>query len=419
MMRTARLLLAIAFALPVVDTWADLKSDYQVSYELTAFPEESAVNANAAQRVNSSVSLMGEFFSSWDDDAQSVSFKPFYRYDQHDEERSHADVRELLWNKVADNYELKVGVGKVFWGVTESAHLVDIVNQTDSVEGIDGEAKLGQPMIQVLLERDWGNLDLFVLPYHRERTHVGEDGRLGLGLTYSDALYEASQAEKNLDFAARYYAYVDELEYGFSVFHGNSREASLGFDAVNSSLLPYYATITQLGVELQYLLEGWAWKFEGIHRAGMPGNALASTFGNLPVINGAELLIADDEAYYATAFGFEYTQVGILDSRVDLGWVVEHLYDSRQDKASVGAFEHDILLATRWAANDVASSTLLAGVLYDYEYSDYSISIEGNTRLFDIVTFAVEARVFGPSKDSPQFQIRDEDFVKLTLGYYF
>ena len=414
-----RLLIACLSLLIADSALAELKSDYQLNYEFTAFPEESAVNSNNTQRVNSSVSLLGEFFSSWDDGSQSLSVKPYYRYDENDNERSHGDVRELIWNKVADNYELKIGVGKVFWGVTESAHLVDIVNQTDSVEGIDGEAKLGQPMVQVLLERDWGNLDLFVLPYHRERTHVGGDGRLGLGLAYSNALYESSNAEKNIDFAARYYAYVDELEYGFSVFHGTSREASLGFDGVNSSLLPYYATITQLGIELQYLLEGWAWKFEGIHRDGMPGNDIASAFGNLPVINGANLLIAGDESYYATALGFEYTQVGILDSRVDLGWVVEHLYDSRQDKAGAGAFEHDVLFATRWAANDMASSTLLAGVLYDYEHTDYSLSLEGNTRLFDIVTLAVEARVFAPSQANPQYQIRDEDFVKLTLGYYF
>ena len=41
------------------------------------------------------------------------------------------------------DWSLSIGLGKVFWGVTEFNHLVDVINQTDLVEGIDGEAKLG------------------------------------------------------------------------------------------------------------------------------------------------------------------------------------------------------------------------------------------------------------------------------------
>ena len=44
---------------------------------------------------------------------------------------------------------LLVGAAKVFWGTAESRHLVDIINQTDAVEDIDEEDKLGQPMVKV------------------------------------------------------------------------------------------------------------------------------------------------------------------------------------------------------------------------------------------------------------------------------
>ena len=49
----------------------------------------------------------------------------------------------------SENYETKIGVRKDFWGVTETVHRVDILNQTDSVDGFDGEDKLGQPMINL------------------------------------------------------------------------------------------------------------------------------------------------------------------------------------------------------------------------------------------------------------------------------
>ncbi len=368
----------------------------------------NGVSSAITQRINNSVSLELELFNSWDDDAQSISFKPFFRQDEMDDERTHGDIRELIWNKLSDEYELKVGIGKVFWGVTESAHLVDIINQTDGVESIDGEAKLGQPMVQVLLERDWGNLDVFILPYFRERTFAGIDARLATGFDYADAIYESSKEEKHVDVAARWSNYWEELEYAVSVFHGTSRDPSIGFlvEPAGVRFQAFYPQISQLGVEVQFLDEGWAWKFEGIHREG--------TLENVP--GGGYL--ASTDAYFATAAGFEYTQVGILETRIDLGWVVEHIYDSRQDEAGFGAFEHDILLATRWAANDEADSTLLAGVVYDYDYQDYSLSLEGETRLFDGLSMAIEARVFAPANDNPQIGFRDEDFVKLTFSYY-
>ena len=170
---------------------------------------------------------------------------------------------------------------------------------------------------------------------------------------------------------------------------------------------------------MQYLNEGWAWKFEGVLRDGMPSSDMSTPAGQFPVFfNGSALALADDDQYFASTAGFEYTQVGILDTRIDLGWVVEHLYDSRQEDASATAFEHDVLLATRWAANDAASSTLLAGVLVDYEYGDYSLSVEGDTRVLNNMTLSVEARVFAPQDDNPLWGFRNEDFIKLTLSYY-
>ncbi len=410
--------------LAAVNAGADITFDTQVDYEMSGFFNDKArsspIQAGIDQRINNSVSLELEVFSAWDGGDQSISFKPFYRQDEMDEERSHGDIRELLWNKLSDEYELKVGLGKVFWGVTESAHLVDIINQTDSVEGIDGEQKLGQPMVQVLLEREWGNLDLFVLPYFRERTSAGSDARLSAGLDYADAIYESSDEESNVDVAARWSHYWEELEYAVSVFHGTSRDPLIGgyLDATGPAVQAYYPVISQVGVELQFLDEGWAWKFEGIVRDGMPEDVYYG-LDLSGVRAGLNLDIVEADHYFATAAGFEYTQVGIWETRIDLGWVAEHIYDSRQEKAGFGAFEHDVLLATRWAANDDADSTLLAGVVYDYEYQDYSVSLEGNTRLFDGLSLAIEARVFAPSSDNvSQYAFRDEDFVKLTLSYY-
>ena len=94
----------------------------------------------------------------------SLRLTAFLRLDAHDDERSHGDIREMKWHKVADRWELTLGVDRIFWGVTETIHLVNIINQQDFVENPDGEDLLGQPMIRLDLVRDWGTWGLFVLP---------------------------------------------------------------------------------------------------------------------------------------------------------------------------------------------------------------------------------------------------------------
>ena len=73
------------------------------------------------------------------------AFVGFGRLDSEDDERTHADIRELFWGYSGDGWDTVIGFNRVFWGVTESQHLVDVINQTDLVEDIDQEDKLGQP----------------------------------------------------------------------------------------------------------------------------------------------------------------------------------------------------------------------------------------------------------------------------------
>lgn len=103
----------------------------------------------------SSVVVQPELYWDFQSGDSSFTFTPFFRVDSLDDERTHGDIREALFLTYWDDYELRVGISKVFWGVTESAHLVDVVNQTDAVEAVDGEDKLGQPMVHFTAIKDW------------------------------------------------------------------------------------------------------------------------------------------------------------------------------------------------------------------------------------------------------------------------
>ncbi|MCE2481749.1 MAG: hypothetical protein J4F33_02485 [Alphaproteobacteria bacterium] len=67
-----------------------------------------------------------------DAEGRGVTVAAFLRYDAGDPERTHIDLREaylLLLGEAGDGeWELRLGIDRVFWGVAESRNPVDIVN---------------------------------------------------------------------------------------------------------------------------------------------------------------------------------------------------------------------------------------------------------------------------------------------------
>src|SRR5690606_10000079 len=193
------------------------------SLEERYFPHESTV---VSWQWNSSLALTAEVLHDWNDRNDLFTFVPYVRLDEHDSERTQVDIRELSWVHVEPNWESRVGVRKVFWGVTEGRHLVDIVNQTDFVDQIDEEEKFGQPMINFSTVTDWGIFDVYALIGFRERTFPGEEGRprLPIPIDADASVYESAAEDHRIDFAARWQLYLGDWQIAISHFSGTSRD---------------------------------------------------------------------------------------------------------------------------------------------------------------------------------------------------
>lgn len=174
--------------------------------ELRSFPFEPGFQDQDDTHISPAFIFEPEFNFKWREGKDRLTFKPYMLLDAYDNNRSHFDIRELSFLHQGKGWDVLVGVSKVFWGVTESRHLVDIVNQSDTVVDGDGEDKLGQPMINLNVEGDWGALAMFVLPRHRKRTFAGDDDRFRGPLVIADNLtsYEARSGKNHVDFAARW-----------------------------------------------------------------------------------------------------------------------------------------------------------------------------------------------------------------------
>lgn len=343
------------------------------------------------------LALAPEFYTEWDDGRQSLLISPFLRVDAEDAERTHADLREFQWLLVADGWELRLGLGKVFWGVTESQHLVDVINQTDLVENSDTEDKLGQPMVNLSLFQDWGTIDLFVMPYFRERTFAGRDGRLRgpLVVDTDAAKYESGAGRQHVDLAVRWSHSLGDWDIGLSHFYGTNREPLLLLNSTASALVPFYETMHQTGLDAQYTSDAWLWKLETIRRE------------------------TNSDTFSALTGGVEYTFYSVFDSDIDVGLLAEYLFDDR-DNASVTAFEDDVLIGTRLTWNDEQSSELLFGLIQDLSSQDIGWNIEASRRVGNRWKLSLEGRFFSvDDKSSVLFPVRDDDYLQLELARYF
>ncbi|TNE94901.1 MAG: hypothetical protein EP324_01000 [Gammaproteobacteria bacterium] len=346
------------------------------------------------------MSVSAEWEARWrsEDGDQRASFIPFARWDENDEERRHLDLREAYWAFEGDQFEVLVGFNKVFWGVTESVHLVDIVNQTDLVEDIDQEDKLGQPMVNLAVQKDWGLLNVYLLPYFRERTFPGLDGRFRspLPVDWDDADYESGAKEKHVDVALRYSHYFGDVDIGLYYFRGTSREPRLLLADNGRELKPFYDQIDQVGLDLQYTRDAWLWKLEAIVRDGF------------------------DETFAAGVAGFEYTFYQVNETDADIGILLEYQYDERSSLEPVSTADNDVFMGVRWSLNDPQDTAILVGAVVDKKTSETFFNIEAERRFGDSISLELRLRtITNAEQDEPLYSFSRDDYIQLQLSRYF
>jgi len=331
-----------------------------------------------------------------------VVLVPYARLDQKDSERTHFDMREAYVRYNGDSVSVRAGLAKVFWGVAESVHLVDIINQSDAVEDIDNEDKLGQPMLEITLQKDWGQLTGYVMPFFRKRTFPGEEGRLRFPLPVDNDLARFNQGtddRADVDFALRYSHYFGDWDVGLSFFRGASRDPRFILDVDANVFAPYYDDITQVGLDVQYTNEAWLWKFEGFVR-------------DTPF-----------ETFAAAVGGIEYSFYGITESGADLGVIVEFQYDERSENpliAPITIADNDLMTGFRYSANDAEDTSVLAGIVTDLEDTSMSGVLEATRRFGDYWVGEIEGRFFlNVDSGNLLYGFKNDSHVMLRLTRYF
>ncbi len=359
---------------------------------------ESPAYAGQLHDSQTSVSIQPEW--SWEFEGFDLRFNVvgFYREDRQDEERSHGDLRELYLYYEQGDWDLLVGINKVFWGVTESRHLVDVINQTDILENIDLEDKLGQPMVNWNWLLGSGQLSLFWLPRFREQAFSGEGGRFRppFLVNHELTLYESADRDKHQDWSIRYSHVFDAVDLGIAYFDGTSREPRLVQVSGSNVIRPIYDLMQQTGLDFQYTGEAVLLKSEIMYR---------------------ETRV---DAFEASIAGFEYTFYQVFDSAADVGVLVEYLWDGRDSISPSTPFEHDWFIGGRYTLNNIQDTQLLAGVIIDAHHQHTFITVEFERRLGQDFSLQISGQgAVDQSDQDPLFFITQDGFLQFALNYFY
>jgi hypothetical protein len=368
-----------------------------VGAEVRVFALRPSYAGQDGQRGQLSAVASGKI--SWQSAARDVTVDvaPFIRVDAVDDRRTHADLREASITYSAGAIDIRAGIGKVYWGVTESRKLVDIVNQSDLVEEPKGDEKLGQPM--VMLRGRVGDFEAsgFILPVFRDRTFPGVTGRLRPSIVIDTDIpeFESGHGRQRIDTAFRLKGRLDVVDAGVSYFSGTSREPRLVYNGAN--LVPVYDTIDQAGLDVQATLGSTLLKFEGIVRDGHRG--------------------AGAKSFAAIVVGVEHTINQFAGTGWDLGLIAEYNWDGRPLSAPVTIYDRDLFAGARIAFNDTGDSTALGGILYDVEKGSAYATIESSTRVGESMRLEVEGTfvLHADDLDAALLQVQNDSFVTVRF----
>ena len=305
---------------------------------VNGFKDEPGFDNQCCRRLSSAVELAPRI-QYWNDSPWSANLSVYYQRDL-SSSLGFGDINESSVTYNADSWSLLMGIGEVYWGVTEAYQPNNVINQYDGRRGLGYDEKIGQAMVHYQYWPEWGEVHAFLLPWHRARSYRKTEQRLSTNKPVDDdPVY--TDGKQTVDLAARAVWQLDAIDLSLNGFKGNSREPRL--IEGSHSFQQQYANVTHLGMDVQWTLEDVLLKFDGARRWG------------------------EGSPYVSLATGVEYSLYDVQGLDGQMGLIVEYIYDDRSDDAPSTLYNNDVFLGVRWEGNDVNSTEMLLSGLFDLE----------------------------------------------------
>ncbi len=308
---------------------------------------------------------------------------------------------EFYWLTEFDGFDVTLGKAKQYWGIMETRNLVDVINTTDYLQGYNSTEKLAQNMFKVGIPSGSSQLDLYLLEGGEPRQFYEQATRFEPLEVADTPRYSAQTSHSDMDLAARYWYYDDNLEIAFTLFKGTTRTPLIIEE--ESRNVPYYYEIFQQGLELLFVDDRTLYKLEAVSVKGD----------------------GDDDDFVGASLGVEYA-ISRFFRKSDLTLVGEYHLDDKDERSAMVSFDDYVMLGGLMSFNDVYLSTFRVGVTFLRDDLDhYFYTLEGDIGLHEKVRLKVSG-TFAGSETIPAY-IENEDnpkaqpleFIYLALEYAF
>ena len=309
------------------------------------------------------------------------------------------DFNEAYLEYTNNDLNFLVGNNIIFWGKNEFYNPVDIINSKDFSTGLAQGEKKGQSMVNVKKYFETSELNFFLLP-STTNTYPTSKVRpqLALNIDTNDT-YADGASKDNIGMALRWSGYVNEYDYGFSYYEGNSKDPALVL--TSGKFVPKYSEITQLGLDLQATREDTLYKSEVVYRE------------NEYDYNG------NIEDYTNLILGFEHTNYGIYEKNWDLANIVEYSYDTRSSNSHHG-YQNDLFLGVRLVLNDIEDTQYFVSLQNDLDKNTRALTFNYESRFFSLLRAGID--IYQPlnlEEDTHQSSFKDEANIKFYTSYSF
>lgn len=297
-------------------------------------------------------------------------------------DRTYVRLDELYARYERADYKFLFGRSIRFWGALELYNLVDRFNARDLRNKMNKVEKIGAWNMEYSYFTETGSINLIV-KFYEESEPMAASPYLFYFLPNFVSYNSTPQTEKKPYIPTVYLKYNGTtdweypLDYAMILEHGYSGKRYF-YTATPQNLvpsLPSYGSPTEFQ-ERVYLVDQ------------------IDTYDTMVVdamllkLEASYSRVKDDPNVgdsLALGTGFEYTINGIFQTDADLGLLSEYyrywsLDDTKYDDLRLfEVYQNDLFLAIRCTLNDLDRSTLLAGVVADMQYDEYTVSAKYET----------------------------------------